>query len=69
MTTGLKYHTKEADQHKKKMKEKPKHAKESDHWLNQTPLPITTQIYWNSEMKTNSRKSVLKTRQILFLSI
>jgi hypothetical protein len=35
MTTGLKCHTKEADQHKKKQREA-KHTKESEHWLNQT---------------------------------
>jgi hypothetical protein len=37
MTTGPKYHTKEADQHKKKIKEA-KHVKENEHCLNQTSI-------------------------------
>jgi hypothetical protein len=37
MTTGLKHHTKEADQHKKTEREA-KHAKESEHWLIQTSI-------------------------------
>jgi hypothetical protein len=36
MTTGLKYRTKEAAQYKMKPKRETKHAKESEHWLNQT---------------------------------
>jgi hypothetical protein len=46
-----------------------KHAKESEHWLDQIPLPIATQLYWRKKVKTNSRKPVLRTRQKLLQSI
>jgi hypothetical protein len=41
---GLKYHTKEADQHKKKLKEKPNMPKEANTGSTKLPLPITTQL-------------------------
>jgi hypothetical protein len=45
MTTGLKYHTKEADKHKKELKEKPNTPKKANTDLTKLPLPIATQLY------------------------
>jgi hypothetical protein len=39
MTTGPKYHTKEADQHKKKLKEKPNTPKKANTGSTNTPKP------------------------------
>jgi hypothetical protein len=63
MTIGLKYHTKEADQHKKKMREKPSTPKKVNTGSIKLTLPIATQLYWKSEVKINSREQVLRTRQ------
>jgi hypothetical protein len=45
MTTGLKYHTKEADEHKKELKEKPNTPKKADTGSTKLPLPDATQLY------------------------
>jgi hypothetical protein len=45
MTTGLKYHTKEADEHKKGLKEKPNMSKKVNSGSTKLPLPTTTQLY------------------------
>jgi hypothetical protein len=65
MTTGLKYHTKEADQHKKKLKEKPNTPKKANTGSTKLPLLIATQLYLKRKVKTNSRNPVLRTRQNL----
>jgi hypothetical protein len=31
-----------------------KRTKESEHWLNQTLLPIATQLYWKRKVKTTA---------------
>jgi hypothetical protein len=67
VATGLKYHTKEADQHKKELKEKPNTPKKANTGSTKVPFPITTQLYWKRNVKTNSR--VLRTLQNLFRSI
>jgi hypothetical protein len=68
MTTGLKYHTKGADQHKKKLKEKPNTPKKENTGSTKLLLPVATQLYWKRKVKTNSRKPVLRTRQNLLQS-
>jgi hypothetical protein len=45
MTSELKYHTKEADQHGKKIKEKPNTPKKVNIGSTKLPLPISTQLY------------------------
>jgi hypothetical protein len=45
MTTGLKYHTKEADQHKKELKKKPNTPKKANTGSTKLPLPTATQLY------------------------
>jgi hypothetical protein len=45
ITTGLKFHTKEADQHKVKLKEKPNTAKKANTGSTKLPLPNATQLY------------------------
>jgi hypothetical protein len=45
MTTGLKYCTKEADQHKKDLKEKPNTPKKTNTVSTKLPLPTDTQLY------------------------
>jgi hypothetical protein len=69
MITGLKYHTKEADQHKNKVKENPNTPKKANTGSTKLPLPIATQLYWKRNVKTNSRKPVVRTRQNLLQSI
>jgi hypothetical protein len=69
MTTGLKYHTKEADQHKKKLKEKPNTPKKANTGSTKLPLLIPIQLYWMRKVKTNSRRPVLRTHQILLQPI
>jgi hypothetical protein len=51
MTTGLKYSTKEADQHKKK------HAKESEHWLNQTSTSSPYTAVLEEEFEDQQQKA------------
>jgi hypothetical protein len=46
MTTGLKYSTKETDQYKKELKEKPNTPKKADTGSTKLPLPIATQLCW-----------------------
>jgi hypothetical protein len=53
MTTELKYHIIEADQHKNKLKEKPKEANTGSFKL---PLPIATQLYCKRKVKNNRTK-------------
>jgi hypothetical protein len=70
MTTGLKYRTKEADQHKKKLKEKPNMPKKANTGSTKLPFPTAKQFYWKKKVKTNnSRKPVPRTRHNLFQSI
>jgi hypothetical protein len=45
MTTGLKYHPKEKDQHKKELKEKPNTPKKVNTGSIKLPLPTATQLY------------------------
>jgi hypothetical protein len=45
ITTGLKYHINEADQHEKKLKEKPNTQKELNTGSTKLPLPVATQLY------------------------
>jgi hypothetical protein len=69
MTTGLKYHTNEADQYKKELNEKPNTPKKANTGSTKLPLPTTTQLCWKRKVKTNSRKPVLKTSQNLLQAI
>jgi hypothetical protein len=59
MTTRLTYHTKEADQHKNKLKGKPNTTKKANIGSTKLPHPIATQLYWKRNVKTNSRKQWL----------
>jgi hypothetical protein len=68
LTTGLRYCTKEADKHKKKLKEKSNTPRKADTGSTKLPLPIATQLYRKRKVKTNSRKPVLRTRQNLLQS-
>jgi hypothetical protein len=52
--TGLKHRTKEADQHKKELKEKPNTPKKANTGSTKLPLPSATQLYWKRKVKTNS---------------
>jgi hypothetical protein len=61
--TGLKYDTKEADQHKKELEENSNTAKKANTGTTKLPLTTATHRYWKSEVKTNSRKLILRTRQ------
>jgi hypothetical protein len=69
MTTGPNYHTKEADQHKNELKEKPNAPKKANTDSTKLALPTTTQLYWKRNVKTSSRKLVLRTSQNLLQSI
>jgi hypothetical protein len=44
----MKYSTREVDQHKKKLKEKPNISKKANIVSKKFPLPITTHLYSNS---------------------
>jgi hypothetical protein len=44
MTTGLKYRTKEPDQHKKELKEKPNTPKKANTGSTKLPLPIASHL-------------------------
>jgi hypothetical protein len=57
MTTGLKYRTKEADQHKKKLKEKPNTPKKANTGSTKLPLPIATQLYWKRKVGYQRQKA------------
>jgi hypothetical protein len=45
MTIGLKYHTKEAGEQKKKLREKPNTPKKANTGSTKLPLPVATQLY------------------------
>jgi hypothetical protein len=57
MTNGLQYHTKEADQHKKEMKEKPNTPKKANTGSTKLPLPIATQLYWKRGSEHQQQKA------------
>jgi hypothetical protein len=61
-------HRKEADQYKKKLKEKPNTPKKANTGSTKLPLPAATQLYWKRKVKTNGRKPVLRTCQNLIQS-
>jgi hypothetical protein len=46
-----------------------KHAKKANTGSTRPPLPIAKQVYWKREVKTNSRKPVVRTLQNLLHSI
>jgi hypothetical protein len=46
MASGLKYRTKEAEQHKKELKEMTNTPKRANTGSTKLPLPIATQLYW-----------------------
>jgi hypothetical protein len=52
MTTGLKYRAKEADQHKKELKEKPNTPKKANTGSTKLPLPIKVQPKTSESYRT-----------------
>jgi hypothetical protein len=56
----LKNPTKEEDQHKKKLKEKPNTPKKENTGATKLPLPIATELYWKRKVRTILRNLVLQ---------
>jgi hypothetical protein len=57
MTTGLKYHTKEADQHRKKLKGRSNIPNKANTGLTKHPLLIATQLCCKKKMKTKQQQA------------
>jgi hypothetical protein len=60
---------KEADHHKKELKEKPNTPNKANTGSTKLLLPTATQLYWKRKVKTNSTEPVLRTCQNLLQSI
>jgi hypothetical protein len=69
MTAGLKYRTKEADQYKKELKEKPNTPKKANTGSTKLPLPVATQLYWKRKVKTLQQKTDPKNTPNIYIYI